>query len=111
MGAAALALTYTSSGRFDAYVERGVRLWDIAAGGLILQCAGGEFWHEQVSEDHYYRMVGFKRITPPEAQRALVTGCMRSHLPILLGAICVVLGLLACGCGSQKQDLNTGPCV
>ncbi len=57
MGAAALALSYTASGRFDAYVERGVRLWDIAAGGLILQCAGGEFWHERVGEDHYYRMV------------------------------------------------------
>jgi hypothetical protein len=31
---------------------------------------------------------------------------MRSHRPILLGAICVVLGLLAFGCGSQKQDLT-----
>lgn len=57
MGAAALALTYVASGRFDAYIERGIRLWDIAAGGLILQCAGGEFWHEQVSADYSYRMI------------------------------------------------------
>src|SRR6266481_1824574 len=35
MGAAALALTYVATGRFDAYIERGIRLWDIAAGGLI----------------------------------------------------------------------------
>jgi len=27
MGAAALAMTYVASGRFDAYVERGIRLW------------------------------------------------------------------------------------
>jgi len=29
----------------DAYKELGVRLWDIAAGGLIVEAAGGEFWH------------------------------------------------------------------
>jgi myo-inositol-1(or 4)-monophosphatase len=56
MGAAALALTYVASGRFDAYLERGIRLWDIAAGGLILECAGGEFLHESVDTDHTYRM-------------------------------------------------------
>ena len=44
MGAAALGLAYVASGRFDAYIERGIRLWDIAAGGLIIECAGGEFW-------------------------------------------------------------------
>jgi myo-inositol-1(or 4)-monophosphatase len=48
MGSAALALTYVACGRMDAYVEPGVRLWDIAAGGLILECAGGDFWHEPV---------------------------------------------------------------
>jgi myo-inositol-1(or 4)-monophosphatase len=45
MGAAALAVVYVASGRFDAYLESGIYLWDIAAGGLILECAGGEFWH------------------------------------------------------------------
>ncbi len=44
MGSAALALTYVASGRMDAYLEGGIRLWDIAAGGLILERAGGEFW-------------------------------------------------------------------
>lgn len=57
MGAAALALTYVASGRFDAYIERGIRLWDIAAGGLIVQCAGGEFWHEPIPGDYRYRMI------------------------------------------------------
>jgi myo-inositol-1(or 4)-monophosphatase len=57
MGAAALALTYVASGRFDAYIERGIRLWDIAAGGLILECAGGEFWHEAIKGDYAYRML------------------------------------------------------
>jgi myo-inositol-1(or 4)-monophosphatase len=58
MGAAALSLTYVASGRHDAYLEYGVRLWDIAAGGLILECAGGEFFHEQLpGEHHAYRLV------------------------------------------------------
>jgi myo-inositol-1(or 4)-monophosphatase len=55
MGSAALALTYVASGRMDAYVESGIRLWDIAAGGLILECAGGDFWHEPVKGEYTYR--------------------------------------------------------
>jgi myo-inositol-1(or 4)-monophosphatase len=57
MGAAALALTYVASGRFDAYIERGIRLWDIAAGGLIVESAGGEFWREPVAGQHTYRLL------------------------------------------------------
>jgi myo-inositol-1(or 4)-monophosphatase len=56
MGAAALDLVYVASGRFDAYIECGVRLWDIAAGGLILECAGGEFWHRSLPGDHFYHV-------------------------------------------------------
>jgi myo-inositol-1(or 4)-monophosphatase len=56
-GVAALGLTYVATGRFDGYVERGIRLWDIAAGGLIIECAGGEFWREPVAGKHTYRMV------------------------------------------------------
>ncbi|MDB6110493.1 MAG: Inositol-monophosphatase [Pedosphaera sp.] len=57
MGAAALALTYVASGRFDAYIERGIRLWDIAAGGLIVESAGGEFWREPVAGEDAYRLL------------------------------------------------------
>ena len=57
VGSAALALTYVASGRFDGYIERGIRLWDIAAGGLIVECAGGTFWRESIPGAHAYRMV------------------------------------------------------
>jgi myo-inositol-1(or 4)-monophosphatase len=57
MGAAALALTYVASGRFDAYIERGIRLWDIAAGGLIVECAGGEFWNFPIKGKYAYGMI------------------------------------------------------
>ena len=57
MGAAALALVYVASGRFDAYIESGISLWDIAAGGLILECAGGEFWHRPLPGGAQYDMI------------------------------------------------------
>jgi myo-inositol-1(or 4)-monophosphatase len=57
MGAAALGLTYVACGRFDAYIECEIRLWDIAAGGLIIECAGGEFWHQPRPGEHAYRAI------------------------------------------------------
>ena len=39
-GAAALDLAWCAAGRFDAYYERGVKHWDIAAGGLLCERAG-----------------------------------------------------------------------
>jgi myo-inositol-1(or 4)-monophosphatase len=58
LGSAALALTYVATGRLDAYVESRVKLWDIVAGGLILECAGGEFWCQPIpGEEHAYRLI------------------------------------------------------
>jgi myo-inositol-1(or 4)-monophosphatase len=41
MGSAALDLAYVATGRYDAYIERSVNWWDIAAGVLLVNCAGG----------------------------------------------------------------------
>lgn len=57
MGAAALGLVYVASGRFDVYLEPRIRLWDIAAGGLILERAGGEFFRTKVAGRHAYRLI------------------------------------------------------
>jgi len=43
MGSAALELAYVASGRLDAYIERTINLWDVAAGSLLVENAGGEF--------------------------------------------------------------------
>ena len=40
-GAASLDLAYTAAGRFDAYWERGLQPWDIAAGIVLVREAGG----------------------------------------------------------------------
>ena len=42
MGSAALGMAYIASGRLDAYVESRISLWDIAAGKLLVEKAGGK---------------------------------------------------------------------
>jgi myo-inositol-1(or 4)-monophosphatase len=39
-GSAALDLAWTAAGRYDAYFERSVKAWDIAAGALVCERAG-----------------------------------------------------------------------
>src|SRR5262249_36649232 len=39
-GSAALDLAWTAAGRYDAYFERSVKQWDVAAGALICERAG-----------------------------------------------------------------------
>jgi myo-inositol-1(or 4)-monophosphatase len=57
MGAGALDLAYVACGRFDAYLERSISLWDVAAGGLILERAGGEVWRQPIAGEHKFRMI------------------------------------------------------
>ena len=41
LGSAALDMAYVACGRLDAYIESGISLWDIAAGWLLVENAGG----------------------------------------------------------------------
>lgn len=41
MGSAAIDLAYVACGRFDAFFEYNLNAWDVAAGILIVECAGG----------------------------------------------------------------------
>ena len=42
-GSAALDLAYVACGRFDAYFQYGIHLWDVAASSLLLEEAGGKW--------------------------------------------------------------------
>ena len=55
MGSAALELAYVACGRLDAYIERTINLWDIAAGALMVECSGGEF-HTRPAPGGKFRM-------------------------------------------------------
>jgi len=41
LGSAALDTAYVACGRLDAYLEQGISLWDIAAGWILIESAGG----------------------------------------------------------------------
>lgn len=51
MGSAALDLAYVACGRYEAYFEYKIHAWDIAAGALILQEAGGKVTSFEGSSD------------------------------------------------------------
>jgi myo-inositol-1(or 4)-monophosphatase len=53
MGSAALELAYVASGRLDIYIERTINLWDIAAGGLMVKCSGGEMFLKQLPDGRF----------------------------------------------------------
>jgi len=50
LGSAALELACVASGRLDAYIERTINLWDIAAGGLMVECSGGEMFLKELPD-------------------------------------------------------------
>jgi myo-inositol-1(or 4)-monophosphatase len=54
MGAAALDVVYVACGRYDGYIEYGIKLWDIAAGQLILENAGGRVESKPTSDPHAF---------------------------------------------------------
>jgi len=56
MGAAALDTVYVACGRFDAYIEYGIRLWDICAGQLIVEQAGGRVESTPAGEPHSFNV-------------------------------------------------------
>jgi myo-inositol-1(or 4)-monophosphatase len=56
-GSAALDLAYVAAGRFDGFYEEGLRPWDVAAGVLLVEEAGGSVTHYDGSP--------FRIYTPP----------------------------------------------
>jgi myo-inositol-1(or 4)-monophosphatase len=72
-GAAALDLAWLACGRYDAYWERGVKAWDVAAGGLIARRAGLAVERLAESEDGPDGVIAAPAALLPEL-RALVLG-------------------------------------
>jgi len=54
IGSAALSLAYVAAGRSDAYFERDIMFWDIAAGLAVLSGAGGEYFIKETSKSNAY---------------------------------------------------------
>ena len=66
LGSTALDLCYVASGRLDGYYERGIWPWDLAAGSVILEEAGG-------------RLTNYRGDVPDLAGREIVASNGRLH--------------------------------
>ena len=53
IGSAAMSCAYVASGQFDQYQEKGIFLWDIAAGLSIIKAAGGGYSYKPCTEDKF----------------------------------------------------------
>ncbi len=52
-GSAALSCAYVASGKCDFYAEKGVYLWDFAAGICLVQEAGGNVKYDPIDDQRY----------------------------------------------------------
>lgn len=53
IGSAAMSCAYVASGQFDQYQEKGIFLWDIAAGLSLIRSAGGKFSYKRYDDDKF----------------------------------------------------------
>jgi len=65
LGSAALDLSYVAAGRFDGFWELSLKPWDVAAGGLICEEAGGSVTNVHGDADY---------ISPPQSILATAPG-------------------------------------
>ena len=65
----ALSMVWVAAGRMDAYQEYGLRIWDIAAAGLIVEAAGGEFWRRPVEGLHAYEVLASNGLLRPQFEK------------------------------------------
>lgn len=66
-GSAALALAYIATGRYDSYVESTIFLWDIAAGALLVEAAGGKVKKIPCGDDpNQFSVIAWNGLIPIE---------------------------------------------
>lgn len=82
MGAASLDLCYVACGRFDGYLEQGLKAWDFAAGDLVLREAGG-IVTDFMGEPNYVKS-GNVVSGNPMVLRSLLQICDVQKLPAIL---------------------------
>ena len=75
-GSAALDLAWVAAGRFDAYWERGIKPWDMAAGIVLVREAGGAVTDLRVA----------RRCSSKDEVLATNSTLQKEFLPLLAGA-------------------------
>jgi myo-inositol-1(or 4)-monophosphatase len=73
LGSAALSLAYVAAGRADAYLEKGIKLWDVAAGLALVAAAGGHIRWEQAGDSPDLIAYAGAGPPPPELRGAFAS--------------------------------------
>ena len=72
MGSAAVDLVYTACGRFEGFFEYNLNPWDVAAGALIVQEAGGTVTDFNGGGDYLFgRQIAAGNVTQPQMLRTI----------------------------------------
>jgi myo-inositol-1(or 4)-monophosphatase len=71
MGSAALAMAYVACGRLDAYIEEQISLWDIAAGHMLVESAGGVVALSPLAEPGKFGIIACNGAIQPALQTLL----------------------------------------
>ncbi len=76
-GSAALDLAYVAAGRLDGFWEMGLKIWDIAAGALLIKESGGIVTDDN-GDEHYLETGNIVAGTPKisKAMLAVISGSM-----------------------------------
>ncbi len=77
LGSAAIDACWVACGRLDAYLEPGVKIWDVAAGALIIERAGGIAPLEPTSDPNTWNIWASSRAIRPVLERELRKGGVR----------------------------------
>ncbi len=72
MGSAALDMAYIAAGRLDGYVEFNISLWDVAAGIVLIESAGGKVHlHARKDADEKYSIIAWNGRIPIDQESNL----------------------------------------
>lgn len=61
LGSAALSLAYVASAKADAYYEKDIKAWDIAAGAALVLAAGGKLYMKRTLENNTFTVFAANR--------------------------------------------------
>ena len=73
IGSASLMLSYVARGVFDVYYEKGIYIWDVAAGLLLVKQAGGEFILKPTSDPYKFEVLASNKLIILEAKEILIS--------------------------------------
>ena len=73
IGSASLMLSYVATGIFDVYYEKGIYIWDVAAGLSLVKQAGGEYIMKPTSDPYKFEVLASNKLIIQEAKEKLMS--------------------------------------